>query len=155
VVHAPGLGDEIQAIKAGMMEIADIFVVNKADRENADKAVIDIQSNLQMNSKESPWKTPVLKTTALTGEGIPELVEKIEEHRCFLEGDPECRKMSMRARAEAELVEAIREKVTSSLIEELKKAGRFDELIHEIMERKIDPASAAQRLLRKSVENET
>jgi len=155
VVHAPGLGDEIQAIKAGIMEIADIFVVNKADRENADKAVMDIQSNLQMNSKESPWKPPVLKTTAITGEGIPELVEKIEEHRCFLEGDPECRKMSMRARAEAELVEAIREKVTSSLIEELKKAGRFDELIHEIMEKKIDPASAAQRLLRKSVENET
>ena len=155
VVHAPGLGDEIQAIKAGIMEIADIFVVNKADRENADKAVMDIQSNLQMNSKESPWKPPVLKTTAITGEGILELVEKIEEHRCFLEGDPECRKMSMRARAEAELVEAIREKVSSSLIEELKKAGRFDELIHEIMERKTDPASAAQKLLRKSVENET
>jgi GTPase len=155
VVHAPGLGDEIQAIKAGVMEIADIFVVNKADRENADKAVIDIQSNLLMNSKQSPWKIPVLKTTALTGEGIPELVEKIEEHRCFLEGDPECRKISMRTRAEAELVEAIREKITSSLIQELKKDGRFDELIHEIMERKIDPASAARRLLKKSVENET
>lgn len=155
VVHAPGLGDDIQAIKAGVMEIADIFVVNKADRDNADKAVIDIQSNLQMNSKQSPWKIPVLKTTALTGEGIPELVEKIEEHRCFLEGDPECRKISMRARAEAELVEAIREKVTSSLIEELKKDGKFDELVHEIMERKVDPASAAQRLLRKSGENET
>jgi LAO/AO transport system kinase len=154
VVHAPGLGDDIQAIKAGLMEIADIFVVNKADRENADKAVMDIQSNLQMN-KESPWKPPVLKATALTGEGIPELVEKIEEHRCFIEGAPECRETSMKARAEAELVEAIREKVTSSLIEELKKADRFDELIHEIMERKIDPTSAAQRLLRKSVENET
>jgi LAO/AO transport system kinase len=154
VVHAPGLGDDIQAIKAGLMEIADIFVVNKADRENADKAVMDIQSNLQMN-KESPWKPPVLKATALTGEGIPELVEKIEEHRCFIESAPECRETSMRARAEAELVEAIREKVTSSLIEELKKADRFDELINEIMEKKIDPTSAAQRLLRKSVKNET
>ncbi len=155
VVHAPGLGDDIQAIKAGIMEIADIFVVNKADRENSDKAVIDIQSNLQMNTKESPWKPPVLKTTAITGEGILELVDKIEEHRCFLEGDAECKKTSLRARAEAELVEAIRESVSSSLIDELKKADRFDEFVHEIMERKIDPASAAQKLLRKRIENET
>jgi LAO/AO transport system kinase len=154
VVHAPGLGDDIQAIKAGIMEIADIFVVNKADRENADKAVIDIQSNLQMNNKQSPWRPVVLKTVAITGEGIPELVEKIEEHRCFLQGDTECGKISLRSRAETELVEAIREKVTSSLIEELKKQGRFDELIHDIMERKIDPASAAQRLLRKREKNE-
>ncbi len=154
VVHAPGLGDDIQAIKAGIMEIADIFVINKADRENADKAVVDIQSNLQMNSKQILWKPPVLKTVAITGEGIPELVEKIEEHRCFLKGDPECGKISLRNRAEAELVEAVREKVTSSLIEELKKQGKFDELIHEIMERRIDPASAAQRLLRKSEKNE-
>jgi LAO/AO transport system kinase len=154
VVHAPGLGDDIQAIKAGIMEIADIFVVNKADRENADKAVIDIQSNLQMNNKQSPWRPVVLKTVATTGEGISELVEKIEEHRCFLQGDAECGKISLRSRAETELVEAIREKVTSSLIEELKKEGRFDELIHDIMERKIDPASAAQRLLRKREKNE-
>jgi LAO/AO transport system kinase len=155
VVHAPGLGDDIQAIKAGIMEIADIFVINKADRENADKAVVDIQSNLQMNSKERLWKLPVLKTVAITGKGIPELVEKIEEHRCFLKGDPECGKISLRNRAEAELVEAVREKVTNSLIEDLKKQGEFDVLIHEIMERKIDPTSAAQRLLRKSEKNET
>jgi len=63
VIHAPGLGDEIQAIKAGLMEIADIFVVNKADRENADKAVMDIQAILQLNNKEPAWKLPILKTT--------------------------------------------------------------------------------------------
>jgi LAO/AO transport system kinase len=152
VVHAPGLGDEIQAIKAGIMEIADIFVVNKADRENADKAVTDIQSNLQMNNKQSHWKPSVLKTVALTGEGIPELIEKIEEHRCFLEGDSECRKISLRAKAEAELVEAIKEKVISPLIERLKREGKFDEVVHEIMEKKTDPASAAQRLLGKGRE---
>ncbi len=154
VVHAPGLGDEIQAIKAGIMEIADIFVVNKADRENADKAVMDIQANLQMNNKQSPWKPSVLKTVALTGEGIPELVEKIEEHRCFLEGDLECRKTSLRITAENELVEAVRERVTSSLIEELKRDGKFDELVHEIMEKKTDPASAAQKLLKKEKSDE-
>ncbi len=155
VVHAPGLGDEIQAIKAGIMEIADIFVVNKADRENANKAVMDIQANLQMNSKDNPWKPPVLKTTALTGEGIPELIEKIEEHTRFLEGSLEGRRDSLRLEAETELVEAIREKVTSSLIEKLKKEGKFDELIHEIMEKKTDPASAAGKLVRKVLSSET
>jgi LAO/AO transport system kinase len=151
VVHAPGLGDEIQAIKAGVMEIADIFVVNKADRENADKAVIDIQSNLQMNSKEIPWRPPVLKTIALTGEGIPELVDKIEEHRCFLEGDLECKRVSLRTKAETELMDAIRERVTGSLIEELKREGKFDSLVHEIMEKKTDPTSAAEKILKKTV----
>jgi LAO/AO transport system kinase len=137
------------------MEIADIFVVNKADRENANKAVMDIQANLQMNSKDNPWKPPVLKTTALTGEGIPELIEKIEEHTRFLGGSLEGRRDSLRLEAETELVEAIREKVTSSLIEKLKKEGKFDELIHEIMEKKTDPASAAGKLVRKVLSNET
>jgi LAO/AO transport system kinase len=155
VVHAPGLGDDIQAIKAGIMEIADIFVVNKADRDNADKSVIDIQSNLQLNSKKSPWEPPVLKTTALTGEGVPELIEEIEKHKRFLDSNVEGGKASLRIKAETELVEAVRERVTSSLIEELKKEGKFDELIYEIMEKKTDPASAARRLFKRVMKDET
>ena len=153
VVHAPGLGDDIQAIKAGIMEIADIFVINKADRDNADKAVIDIQSNLQLNNKESPWEPPVLKTIALTGDGISELIEQIDKHRCFLEGNLECRAISMRTKAETELIDAIKEGVTNSLIDNLKKEGKFKELIHEIMEQKTDPASAARRLLKEVTKN--
>jgi len=145
VIHAPGLGDEIQAIKAGLMEIADIFVVNKADRENADKAVMDIQAILQLDNKEPAWKTPILKTTALTGEGVPQLIEKIEEHRCFLEKEIG-RKRSL-GKAETELVEAIKEKVTISIIDELKREGKFEELLKKIVEREIDPASAAEKLL--------
>jgi LAO/AO transport system kinase len=155
VVHAPGLGDDIQAIKAGIMEIADIFVMNKADREGADKAVIDIQSNLQLNNKEKPWKPPVLRTVALTGEGIPELIGQIEQHRCFLEGNVECKKALLRTKTEGELAEAIRERVTNSVIEELKRKGEFDELVHEIMERQTDPMSAARRLLKRALKNET
>lgn len=155
MVHAPGLGDDIQAIKAGIMEIADIFVVNKADREGADKAVIDIQSSLQLNNKEQLWKPPVLKTIALTGEGVPEVIENIEKHKCFLEGNHECKTASMRTRAETDLVEAIREMVTNSVIEMLKRDGHLDRLIQEIMERKTDPTSAAGRLLKKVLKNET
>jgi LAO/AO transport system kinase len=151
VIHAPGLGDEIQAIKAGIMEIADIFVVNKADRENADKAVIDIQSNLQLNNKESPWKPSVLKTTALTGEGVSELIGKIEEHRRFVEGSLECRKALLKNKAETELIEAIKEKAADCLIDNLRKRGKLDELLQEILERKIDPSSAAEKLVKKAL----
>ncbi len=125
VIHAPGLGDEIQAIKAGIMEIADIFVVNKADRENANKTAIDIQASLQMDSKKGGWKTPVLKTVALTGEGVAELVRKMEEHRCFLEGDEACKDILLKTRAETELLEAIKENVSKMLIDRLKKRGRI------------------------------
>jgi LAO/AO transport system kinase len=145
VIHAPGLGDEIQAIKAGLMEIADIFVVNKADRENADKAVMDIQAIMQLNNKEKPWRTPILKTVALTGEGVPQLIEKLEEHRRFLEKETERRKSL--SRAESELVEALKEKVVDAIIEELKKEGRFEEFLQKILKKEIDPASAAEKLL--------
>jgi len=145
VVCAPGLGDEIQAIKAGMMEIADIFVVNKADRENADKSVMDIQAILQLNNKEKAWKLPVLKTIAITGEGVPQLIEKIEEHKHFLEKELE-RKRS-REKAKAELIEAIKEKIAASIIEDLKKEGKFEEFLQKILEKEMDPASAAEKLL--------
>ncbi|MGB9676044.1 MAG: methylmalonyl Co-A mutase-associated GTPase MeaB [Candidatus Bathyarchaeales archaeon] len=146
VIHAPGLGDEIQAIKAGLMEIADIFVVNKADRENADKAVIDIQAMLQLNNKEKAWKIPIVKTVALTGEGVPQLIEKIEEHRKFLEREKQREKALLKA--EIELVEAIKDKVAHSIIEELKKEGKFGELLEKIVKKEIDPASAAEKFLR-------
>ena len=145
VICAPGLGDEIQAIKAGMMEIADIFVVNKADRENADKALMDIQAMLQLNNKEKAWKTPILKTAALTGKGVLQLVEKIEEHKHFLEKELE-RKRS-REKAEAELTEAIKEKVAASIIENLKREGKFEEFLQKILEKEMDPASAAETIL--------
>lgn len=145
VICAPGLGDEIQAIKAGIMEIGDIFVVNKADRENANKAIMDIQAMLQLNNKEKTWKSPVLKTVALTGEGVPQLIEKIEEHKSLLERELE-RKRS-REKAEAELTDVIKEKVAASIIEDLKREGKFEELLQKILEKKMDPASAAEKLL--------
>ncbi|MEM3090926.1 MAG: methylmalonyl Co-A mutase-associated GTPase MeaB [Candidatus Bathyarchaeia archaeon] len=150
VIHAPGLGDEIQAIKAGIMEIADIFVVNKADRENADKAVMDIKAMLQLDNKEKAWIPPIIKTVALTGEGVPQLIEKIEEHWQFLQKGL-LHKRSLE-KAEAELIEAIKDRVTSSIIEKLKREKIFEEILRRIVERKIDPASAAEKLLNQMLE---
>jgi LAO/AO transport system kinase len=154
VMHAPGLGDDIQAIKAGIMEIADVFVVNKADRENANKTAIDIQAMLQLDSKKSRWKPPVLKTVALTGEGVQELIEKLEEHRCFLEGNVGRRQNILRTKAETELLEAIKERISRSIVDQLKREGKFDELLREILEKKTDPASAAEKLVKKAVNSD-
>ncbi|MBS7615661.1 methylmalonyl Co-A mutase-associated GTPase MeaB [Candidatus Bathyarchaeota archaeon] len=150
VVHAPGLGDDIQAIKAGMMEIADIFVVNKADRENAEKTVMDIQAVLQLDTREKTWIPPIIKTVAVTGEGIPQLIEKIEEHRVFLQKGL-LHKRSLE-KAEAELIEAIKEQVTGSIIGKLKRERRFEKVLQQIVDREIDPASAAERLLNQELE---
>lgn len=145
VVFAPGLGDEIQAIKAGIMEIADIFVVNKADLENANKAVTDIKASLELNTKEKAWKPPVLQTIALTGEGIEQLVNEIFQHKTFLEKGAGISKR--RKKVETELVEAIKDKVADLIIEKLRKKKGFNELVEKILNRKIDPYSAATKLV--------
>jgi len=154
LVLAPGLGDEIQAIKAGIMEIADIFIVNKADRGDADRLVMDIRSVLQLEDEmfalqigkeRRAWRPPIIKTVALTGEGIPQLIEKIEEHWQYLQKGLIIKKGL--ENAEAELVEAIRDKVTRSIVERLKRERRFEEILMRIVKKELDPASAADELL--------
>lgn len=145
VVLAPGLGDEIQAIKAGIMEIGDIFVVNKADRENADKTVTDIQSMLELDNTKAKWRPPVVKTVATTGEGTTQLLERIEEHRKSLaEGEATLRQKRI---VETELVEAIKQIAAEQIIETLKNSGKLEELVSLVLQRKIDPQAAAERAL--------
>jgi LAO/AO transport system kinase len=147
VALAPGLGDDIQAIKAGQMEIGDIFVVNKADRENASKAASDIESMLELAPQKTGWKSPVVKTSALTGEGIAELLEKIEQHRAYLKKGMLDEKR--RERVENELVEALKEKITKSIVNDFKSVGEWGKLTQEILARHTDPYTAADKLLRK------
>jgi LAO/AO transport system kinase len=145
VVLAPGLGDEIQAIKAGLMEIGDIFVINKADRENANKAVSDIQAALELSSKQGVWTPLIVKTVALTGEGIFQLLEKINEHKKYLDsGGAETRRRQM---VEVEFIEAVKQKAADYLAEELRQKGMLDQLITEILEKKVNPYKAAEKLL--------
>jgi LAO/AO transport system kinase len=145
VVLAPSFGDEIQAIKAGIMEIGDIFVINKSDRENADKAVIDIKAMLQLGNKKDSWTPPVLKTVALTGEGINELVDKIHDHKRYLtEGDAGPR---LRRIVRDEFEEALRHKTAKHILEILSKEGELDKLIQKLLLKEVDPLSAAEEIL--------
>src|SRR5205807_8366315 len=82
VMLVPGAGDEVQALKAGIMEIADIFVVNKADRDGADRTVASIEALLSLDSYDGGrWRPPIVKTEATTGKGVPELLAEIERFR--------------------------------------------------------------------------
>jgi len=147
VVLAPGLGDDIQAIKAGQMEIGDIFVVNKGDRENADKAVSDIEAAMELDTQDKGWKPLVLKASALTGEGIGEFVENIEKHRAYLKKG--ALDMQRKANAEIELIEALKQKITQTIIQDLRQKGKWVQTAEKVMAREIDPYSAADTLLKR------
>ena len=151
VVLAPGLGDDIQAIKAGQMEIGDIFVVNKGDRENANKAVSDIQAMLELAPEKKGWKPPVIKTSALTGEGIADLLERIDEHDKHLKEGAHGERR--KERVENELAEALTQRITESLMKELKQSEEWKRLAKKILSREIDPSSAADELLEKHLKS--
>jgi LAO/AO transport system kinase len=145
VVLPPGLGDEIQAIKAGIMEIGDIFVVNKADLENANNAVAAIESMLEMNTQKKDWKPPIVKTIATREEGIVDLVKQIDQHKAYL--DSGAIHAQSRQRVEIELEEAVKQKLTEVILDNLKRREEFRELVDKILAKKTDPYSAAEVLL--------
>ncbi len=146
VVETPGLGDDIQAIKAGILEIADVFAVNKADREGADSAVTALEMMLDLNGPEpGQWRPPIVKTVAIRGEGVPELVEQAEAHYEHL------RQSGLLARKEEErvrdeLVALIQHELTESLLASL-APGELDEWVRRVARREADPYSATRALV--------
>ncbi len=145
VVTMPSLGDDIQAIKAGILEIGDIFVVNKSDLEYADKAVLELEMMLDFGEKRL-WKPPVIKTVANTGEGIPTLAEAIKSHMTFLQDNnllEEKRKIKVRM----ELLEVLNQCITKKILEKCEKTDEFNTLIDSITQRKMDYYTAAEKLL--------
>ncbi|MFQ6057286.1 MAG: methylmalonyl Co-A mutase-associated GTPase MeaB [Anaerolineae bacterium] len=147
VVTAPGLGDEIQAIKAGILEIADIFAVNKADLEGADRAVTVLRMMLDLDPRPRNWRPPVLKTIALRGEGVEPLIEAIEEHATHLETSGQ-RHQRERERARGELMDILRHELMGRLLAGIDQT-EIEALVERVVERQMDPYSAAQALLGK------
>jgi len=145
VVVVPGLGDEIQAIKAGILEIADILVVNKADRAGADRTVADLSMMLDLRSEGAP-AVRILKAVAINEEGIADLVEAVDLHRQDLDHEAEGRRRAL-DRAESRLKDLLRTLALESALTRLEAGEGLAALVERIAERKIDPYSAAEQLL--------
>jgi len=146
VVAVPGLGDEIQAIKAGIMEIGDLFVVNKADREGADRTALEIEMMLEHGESEDGWRPHIFKTVASRGEGIESLTNGILDHREFLfEQDGHGRKRRERTRwVFRSLLQA---RLTTRAMDHITRRGGFDALVERIAARETNPYSAVEEVL--------
>ncbi|MFU8870163.1 MAG: methylmalonyl Co-A mutase-associated GTPase MeaB, partial [Natronococcus sp.] len=181
VLVPPGSGDEIQTLKAGILEIADVFVVNKADRDGTDRTVQELRDMIQLDSgdgygsdggthhsqevidahddwdpgdnedKATGWTTPIVETVATRGEGVEELLDEFEAHREYLVDSDE-RAAQVRQRYTEEIRTLLREDVHAMLEEELEAAGGIDDLAESVRRGETDPYSIAGDLL-EPVEN--
>lgn len=148
VVLAPGLGDDIQATKAGILEVADIFIVNKADREGADKVVHDLESMIALGEdtggyETDHWKPRVEKTSAVRGEGIAELVAHLDAHKQWL-SHSESGQRRRKTRTEARLRRWVRDMLFEKL--EVKYRALIESAVQKITQGEIDPSLALQTL---------
>ena len=146
VTDMPGSGDDIQAIKAGIMEIADIFVVNKMDLPGAERKVTEINAMLDIDPSEKDWRPPVILTNSRSGEGVTELADKILEHLQFLKDSGQLEQKGLK-RSRDELQELMRYKLTRELYQKLEGQPEYEAAIKKIATRKEDPYSVAERLI--------
>jgi len=149
VTLVPGTGDEVQAIKAGIMEIADVFVVNKADREGADRLVSAIAANLSLHAYgAADWQPPIVKTVATDGAGIGDLAAAIARFRQHTQATTPARR---RQRAEYRLRELVAQGFLAHLEQRVLRPGELSGWIDRISARDIDPYAAADALLQRAV----
>ena len=154
VLSVPGFGDEIQIMKAGILEIADILVVNKADRDGADKLAMELTLMVDLGHEEKAdqkWKPLVLKTVATKNIGTPELIETIERHLQYLKAS-NLLEINHKKNIEREIIELVNEQLINHLLG-IMKEGDFEKLIEKIVEREIDPYSATEEILKKLYSN--
>jgi LAO/AO transport system kinase len=147
VLLAPGMGDGIQAAKAGILEIGDIFVVNKADREGADATVRDLRHMISLGDRTQPdlWRPPVLKTVAARGEGIDEVMTAIDDHMAWMQGSGALR--DRRVRRAGDEIEAIAIQALRGRIGDLRHGQGVDELAGQVVDGTSDPYAAADKIL--------
>jgi LAO/AO transport system kinase len=147
----PGSGDSIQALKAGVMEIPDVIVVNKADHPMTDTMVREVRGVLALSHDPEGWKVPILRTEAARGEGVGELAAKIDEHRAFIEQQgtlAERRARNLRSEVLGIATSRMRRRLEQTVSEDPATAGLLDRVVR----RELDPATAASELLEKHVD---
>jgi len=147
VVMVPGLGDDIQAIKAGILEIGDLFVVNKADRDDADRTVRDLAIMLEMNpDKDRGWRPKVLKTEASRNRGIEELVAELEAHREYLHSSGTIARV-LEEKSASLFMDVLKERLFEEVYGHIHVNGRFRAIMEEMMARRTDPYTAVEEIL--------
>ena len=144
VVLMPGLGDDIQAIKAGLIEIADLFIINKADLEGADRLERDLLTSASRPQESSVQGTSILRTIARRGEGLEEVVDAVEQfHRQETGG----RRVRRRERCEARLIANLQDRVLREIRAQAGDDGDWRKIIGDLVDRRIDPYTAVDRVL--------
>lgn len=151
IVVMPGMGDDIQAIKAGILEVGDIFVINKADLDGTDKTMNHLRLMINMDQRkyeEGGWRPPILKAQAVFDKGVVELLKEIDRHGEFLKetwGDLHFRKRKDKVREE--LTEMVKARLVEEVIDKLNENGAFNKAVDSIVEGKMDPYTACDSLV--------
>ena len=146
VVLVPGLGDDIQAIKAGILEIGDIFVINKADRDGVERLNTELEMMLNLNQSAIDWRPPVKRTVASDGTGIDELMSEIEKHIGYL-NDSNNLAIRRTQRTRNELLVLLNEQISRRVLAKITESGELDLLVTSIEQRLQDPYTIANKLL--------
>ena len=146
VVLVPGMGDDIQAIKAGIMEIGDIFVVNKADREGVYSTEKELEALLSLSAREDEWAPPIIKTIATEGKGVESLAQAIEDYRKF-HFKTDLGGIRRRAIARWRILELLRERLLARTLNSDSASETLERLADEVARREQDPYSAVEELI--------
>ena len=145
----PGTGDSIQSFKAGVMEIADVFVVNKADNEGADRVVQEVTALLEIAPPESPWTPPIVSTVATTGDGVDRLAQAIGDFSNFSR-EKKMAQARLRRRWRKRLVELLERRLVQSVMEGRLNPEELGGYVEDIVARKRDPYSVVEEMMRRA-----
>ncbi|MBA7649143.1 putative GTPase [subsurface metagenome] len=153
IVLIPGMGDDIQALKAGILEVGDIFVINKADREGADRTVSDIRLMIEMDEKryENGWKPPILTAQAVFDKGIKEILDEVEKHATYLRSSTERQSGIKYEKVRNELTEMIKDRIVRDVLSDLVQSGEFEDAVQLVFQRKLDPYTACDNIVSKKL----
>jgi len=147
VVLVPGMGDDIQAMKAGIIEIGDIFVINKCEREGADKTEQELRMVLAMsNKRDNEWEPCIFKTEAILGKGVLELLVGIDQHKQTLKQSKGLER-KLRARKKAIFLEILQSELMNHFVASIDEKGKWDQIIDNLIERRVDPYSMVKCMM--------
>ena len=151
IMLVPGMGDDIQALKAGILEVGDVFIVNKADREGVDRTVSDLRLMIEMDEKryKNSWKPPILMVQAVFDKGVKEIIDEIEKHAAHVRSSSERRSKARYEKVRNGLTEMIKVRIIHEVLADLVESGEFETALQLVLDKKIDPYTACDTIISK------